>query len=238
MVFEHYLSAFFIVNVIILLYVLYYVLAYTKVHDWIFGSFATNRNKTVFHSIFFRLLGFFIFGLTSAFVFSNVYGVELDFLTIEPEDVPKIIKWTPILSLIAIAVAYLNVKNSKKTHYPQFKLNRWTASYKCLTYSTWTLYLIGYEFMFRGILLFGTVEELGYYPAIILNVVLYAFVHIHKGWKEVLGCFILGPILCVAALKTSSLVIPIVVHLSLCLANEFFSIRKENLKQKEISSYC
>ena len=237
MVFGQYLSAFFIVRVIILLYGLYYVLTYTKVHDWIFNSFATHRNRTVFHSIFFRLLGFVIFGLLSAFIFSKMYDAELDFLTIPPEDVKEIAGWTFVLSLIAILVAYVNVRNSEKTHYPQFKLDRWTFPYKCLTYSTWALYLIGYEFMFRGILLFGTVEELGYYPAIILNVVLYAFVHLHKGWKEVVGCFILGPILCVMALKTDCLVTPIFVHLSLCLSNEYFSIRKENLKQKEASSY-
>ena len=236
MVFGQYLSAFFIVRVIILLYGLYYVLAYTKVYDWISNSFTTNRNKTVFHSIFFRLLGFVIFGLISALIFYKMYDAELDFLTIPLKDVTEIIGWTLVLSLIAILVAYINVKNSEKTHYPQFKLDRWTLPYKCLTYSTWILYLIGYEFMFRGILLFGTIEELGYYPAIILNVVLYALVHIHKGWKEVLGCFILGPILCVMALKTDCLITPIVVHLSLCLSNEFFSIRKEKLKQKEIAS--
>ena len=235
MVFEQYLSALFIVNVIVLLYGLYYVLAYTKVYDLIFNAFATSRNRTVFHSIFFRLSGFVIFGLVSAFIFYEVYDAELDFLIIESEDVSKIAGWTPILCLIAITVAYINVRNSKKTHYPQFKLENWTLSYKFITYSTWVLYLAGYEFMFRGILLFGTVEELGYYPAIILNVTLYAVVHIHKGWKEVLGCFILGPILCITALKTNSLAIPIAVHLSLCLSNEFFSIRKENLKQKEIS---
>jgi len=236
MVFEQYLSAFFIINVIVLLYVLYYVLAYSKVYDWISNYFAMNRNRTVFHSIFFRLSGFVFFGIIPAIIFYKIYGTELDFLTIEPEYMSKIIWWTPVLSFIAIVVAYINVKSSKKTQYPQFKVDNWTLLYKGLTYSTWALYLIAYEFAFRGILLFGTIEELGYYPAIILNVVLYALVHIHKGWKEVLGCFILGPILCVTAIKTNCLVIPIIVHLSLCLSNEYFSIRKENLKQKEVSS--
>ena len=234
MVFGDYLSAFFIVTVIILIYGFYYVLAYTKVHDWIFDYFAKNTNKSVFHSVYFRSLGFVLFGVIPTGIFYIVYGAELDFLVVEPEYVSKIIAWTPFLCLIAITVAYLNVRMSQQTQYPQFKLENWTAFHKCLTYSTWALYLIGYEFLFRGILLFGTVEEMGLYPAIILNVVLYAFVHLHKGWKEVVGCFILGPILCVTALETNALITPICIHLSLCLANEFFSIRKERLKQVSV----
>jgi membrane protease YdiL (CAAX protease family) len=80
------------------------------------------------------------------------------------------------------------------------------------------------------------VEAMGYYPAIILNVFLYAFGHIPKGWKEVLGCILLGPVLCVLALKTQNIAIPILVHLALCLSNEFFSIRAEELAQKKSSA--
>ena len=226
MVFTEYLSDGYIISIVIAIYALYYAFAYTKMYDWIYRRIGISFNRTVFHAVFFRLAGFFFFGIVP-FILFRVYGAEFDFLIIEKEHLSNTLFWTAILSLVAITVAYINVKNSKQSIYPQFKIDKWTIPYKCLTYSTWILYLTGYEFMFRGLLLFGLVEEFGYYPSIILNVVLYAFVHIPKGLKEVIGCFILGPILCVVALYTDNVFAPIIIHLSLCLGNEYFSIRKQ-----------
>ena len=227
---EHYLSAGFIAAVVILLYALYYGIAYTRISVWIYRTFARTVNESVFHAVFFRLLGFVLFGLGSAFIFKAIYAAELDFLSLQINHFHRLLPWIFVLFLLTIIVPYFNVKNSKRSLYPQFKLTRWTASYKLLSYVTWTLYLMGYEFMFRGILLFGTIEEIGYYPAVILNVFLYAFVHIPKGKKEVLGCFILGPILCAVAVTTHNILIPTALHVSLCLWNEYFSIRRAEEK--------
>lgn len=236
MVFNHYLSAASITGIIILLYVIYYILAYSKLYDYIYTKFGVDANPTVFHSIFFRLSGFVLFGICAYLIFYNGYGVEFDFLRIPPQHIPEIVRWSITLGGSFMIIAYINVRNSKSSCYPQFKVDQWTLSHKFLTYATWILYIAAYEFMFRGILLFGTVEEIGYIPAIILNVFLYAFVHIPKGGKEVLGCVLLGPVLCILALKTNCIAIPVIVHISLCLSNEFFSIRTEELEQKRISS--
>jgi membrane protease YdiL (CAAX protease family) len=233
MVFEHYLSAFFIISIIVLLYGIYYILSYTKIQTWIYRNFAAQTNESIFHAVFFRMGGFCLFGITSAVIFKS-YDVEFDFLFVQSQYMLEIGLWSCFLTLFFILVAYINVKNSKQSHYPQFKIDNWTVSYKLLTYFSWILYLLGYEFMFRGILLFGIVEEVGYYPAIIFNVALYAFVHIPKGKKEVLGCLMLGPILCVLALKTNCILIPIIVHNALCLSNEYFSIRTLNPKKSII----
>ena len=236
MVLNHYTSATFIIGVIILLYTLYYLITYTKINRWIHQTLFRAVNKTVFHSVFFRLLGFTLFGLTTAFIFNVIYDAELDFMTMPIEAPNEVILMTVFLFFLAIIVPYLNVKNSKLHPYPQFKIKKWKKRHMLLSYITWALYIAGYEFMFRGVLLFGTFEEMGYYPAIILNVALYAFVHIPKGRKEVLGCFILGPILCFSALETHSLLIPVILHVTLCLSNEYFSIRREIIKSRKKSA--
>ncbi len=236
MVFEHYLSAAFITSIVILLYTIYHIIVYTKVGDWVYRKFAGRINESVFRAVFFRLSGFVLFGLVTAFVFSKIYGAELDFLTVQSHYFDGVILLSFALALLTITITYINVKNCKQNPYPQFKIDNWTNPYKFLSYITWILYLIGYEFMFRGVLLFGTIEEIGYYPAIILNVGLYAFVHIPKGKKEVLGCFIMGPILCILAIKTYSILLPVILHLSLCLSNEYFSIRTEIFNRRRVSS--
>jgi membrane protease YdiL (CAAX protease family) len=228
MVFTEYLSNGYIISIVIAIYAFYYVLAYTKIYDRIYSYFGISFNQTVFHATFFRLAGFFCFGVIPFFLFSR-HGVEYDFLDIEKGLLDDTLFWTALCSAIAITAGFVNVKISKTSIYPQFKIERWTLPYKLLTYSTWILYLTGYEFMFRGLLLFGIVDEFGYLPSIILNVVLYAFVHIPKGMKEALGCFILGPILCVVALRTETIIAPTLIHISLCLSNEYFSIRKQKM---------
>jgi len=234
MMLEQYLSAVWVTITVILLYALYYGVAYTKIYRWIYRTFAVKVNESVFHAVFFRLAGFVIFGLLSALIFRIIFKMDFDFLSLKVLkylNLRVVIPWFFALLSLAIIIPYINVKKSKQTQYPQFKIDNWTNSYKWLSYITWTLYLIGYEFMFRGILLFGTVTEFGCYFAVILNVILYAIAHIPKGKKEVLGCFILGPILCVAVLVTHNILIPIVLHVSVCLCNEYFSIRKEVVKK-------
>jgi len=226
MALEHHVSAILVTAIVIALYGLYYGIVYTRVSRWIYRRFASKLNETVFHAVFFRLSGFVIFGLGSALIFHSILGAKFDFLSLQTAHFQQILPYSIGLFLIAILIPYINVRKSKQSQYPQFKIEKWTNSYKWLSYITWTLYLMGYEFMFRGVLLFGTVEEFGCYLAVILNVVLYAFVHIPKGKKEVLGCFILGPILCVVALMTHNILIPTILHISVCLCNEYFSIRK------------
>ncbi|MDR2408935.1 MAG: CPBP family intramembrane metalloprotease [Bacteroidales bacterium] len=233
---EHYLSAVIITVIIVLLYVLYYITVYTKVQHWIYRTFAHIVNETVFRAVFSRLSGFILFGLVTVLIFKQVYGTEFNFLSMPEEHFSEICIWCFVLTLFVIFIAYLNVKKSKENPYPQFKIDKWTNSYKLLSYISWIFYLSGYEFMFRGVLLFGTVDKIGYYPATILNVVLYALVHIPKGKKEVLGCFLMGPILCLLAIRTQSIVIPIIVHIALCLSNEYFSIQTVILNQKKINS--
>jgi membrane protease YdiL (CAAX protease family) len=88
----------------------------------------------------------------------------------------------------------------------------------------WTLYLIGYEFLFRGILLFPLVSEIGVWPAIAINTAMYSATHIPKGLNEAVGAVPLGIVLCLLTLMTGTLWIAIVVHIVMAWANSFSSV--------------
>lgn len=90
---------------------------------------------------------------------------------------------------------------------------------------TWIAYLFGYELMFRGLLLFTTVEFMGAWPAIILNTALYALVHIPKNLEETIGAVPLGLLLCLITLSTGTFWVAFGVHVCLALSNFFFSLR-------------
>jgi membrane protease YdiL (CAAX protease family) len=89
----------------------------------------------------------------------------------------------------------------------------------------WILYLFGYEFMFRGVLLFPLAGELGVWPAIAVNTALYSVSHVPKGLSEAAGAIILGLILCVLTLASGTIWIAFFTHVALALTNSFTAMK-------------
>ncbi len=84
-----------------------------------------------------------------------------------------------------------------------------------------TLFLIVYEFFFRGALLFVMIEDLGLITAVIVNLILYVLMH----WfdkRERYGSVIIGIILCGASIYYQSAWPAVLIHLSLALSHELF----------------
>jgi membrane protease YdiL (CAAX protease family) len=82
-----------------------------------------------------------------------------------------------------------------------------------------TLFLIVYEFFFRGVALFIMAEDLGLAIAVIINLILYTLAH----WfdkKERYGSVLMGIILCSASIFYHSVWPAIIIHLSLALSHE------------------
>ena len=89
---------------------------------------------------------------------------------------------------------------------------------------TLVLYTLAYEIMFRGYLLFSCEKEMGAVLAIVINTSIYALVHIPKGWKETVGAFPMGIVLCWLTLETGNIWIAVIVHIALALSSEWLSI--------------
>lgn len=131
-----------------------------------------------------------------------------------------------IIGLVAIVIP-LNFWNAKKADnlavYPQIRLSVWTKKIFFQEYSSWIAYLLAYELLFRGFLLFATYRVAGAWVAIWLNVAIYAIAHIPKGQKEAVGAIPLGLLLSYLTLKTGDIWIALIVHIALALSNSFFS---------------
>jgi len=81
----------------------------------------------------------------------------------------------------------------------------------------WTGYLAAYEFMLRGLLFFPLLSHVGRLPAVAINIVLYAALHIKKGRLETAGALPFGALLCVVTLLTHSIWPAFLIHLNLAL---------------------
>lgn len=81
------------------------------------------------------------------------------------------------------------------------------------------LFLIVYEFFFRGALFFVMMEDFGVITAIIVNIILYVMVHWFNK-EERYGSVLMGGILCGVTLYYQSVWPAVIIHLSLALSNE------------------
>lgn len=134
--------------------------------------------------------------------------------------------WIGALSCLIIPMNFFNARKAKNlAFYPNVREKEWTKGMVAHNAFTWIAYLFGYELMFRGFLLFATVEFMGAWPAIILNTALYALVHVPKNLEETIGAVPLGLLLCLITLSTGTFWVAFGVHICLALSNFFFSLR-------------
>jgi membrane protease YdiL (CAAX protease family) len=129
-----------------------------------------------------------------------------------------------ILLLIPLLAGKQASSASNLATYPQIRIPRWNLGILLLSAASWLTYLVAYEFLFRGFLLFSTLENTGVVPAVALNCLLYAAAHYYKGWTETLGSIPVGVFLCYLTIVTGSIWPAILVHSAMALSNEWCSL--------------
>ena len=87
------------------------------------------------------------------------------------------------------------------------------------------IFLICYEWFFRGLLLTSFSLWLGIGWAIIINISLYTLIHIHKTRKEIIGCIPFGLLMCVFTVWWQSIWPAIIFHLQLAIIHEWSSLQ-------------
>ena len=95
------------------------------------------------------------------------------------------------------------------------------------------VFLIVYEWFFRGLLLIIISAWVGIEGGIIINVVLYTIMHNHKSKKEMIGCIPLGLLLCVFTIWWQSIWPAIIFHLEIAIINEWPPLQQIISPQKQ-----
>jgi membrane protease YdiL (CAAX protease family) len=188
-----------------------------------------HDKASVLHITFNRIFGFFMLGFIPGIIcliFLKGYSLKDYGLTWIRETTLFSAVWILGLSLLVIFLSYKSAgKPENLAHYPQIRAKVWTQKTVMINAGGWALYLLGYEFMFRGILLFPLADHLGIWPAIAVNTALYSATHIPKGFTEALGAIPLGLVLCLLTLSSGTIWIAFFVHLTMALTNSFASLK-------------
>ena len=198
-----------------------------------------DHDQASFKHIFFtKYFGFISMGILPT-IFCLVFLPELTLadlgLTFIYKTAQFSIFWILGLSILIIPLVYFSAKKPKNLlNYPQIRAKVWTKKMIFINALGWFLYLFGYEFLFRGILLIPLIEPLGMWPAIAINIALYSATHIPKGLDETVGAIPLGFVLCLLTISSGTIWIAFIVHVVMAWTNTFTALKfhpEMNLKK-------
>lgn len=185
-----------------------------------------EKNRTVFGIMRQRLLGVLFFGFVTVFIIGLIFRYSpADFGAGFIFDRPPPWWIYPFLLLIPVSAYFAASSQSNLSVYPQIRIRTWTAGILILNTISWILYLIAYEFLFRGFLLTASLAVMTTWQAITLNCLLYALAHLYKGRLETLGAIPVGILLCYLTLLTGNIWCAVVIHSVMALSNDWFSLR-------------
>jgi membrane protease YdiL (CAAX protease family) len=186
-------------------------------------------SASVRHIFFTNYFGFLTMGIFPAivclFVFPEISLAEYG-LTFIPETVFFTLIWTIGLSAVMIPLAYFSARKPENLiKYPQIRAKVWTKKILVINLAGWFIYLLGYEFLFRGVLLFSLAATLGVWPAIAVNIALYSATHIPKGLTETIGAIPLGLVFCTLTLASGTIWIAFFVHVVMAWTNSLVALK-------------
>jgi membrane protease YdiL (CAAX protease family) len=210
----------------VLAYLAYWYLSQAKFILKIIEERSTQKSYLLKKVLWQRLSGVFFLGILPGSVLLIFLPFTLKELGLFYQISNETILLTIILIVIVVIInsfAASNPENLK--NYPQIRIPGWNLSIVFINMISWSLYLMAYEFLFRGILLFGLIKPFGIWPAIAINVALYSLVHFPKGIRETLGAIPLGFVLSILTVQTGTIWIAIIVHIGMALSNDYFSFK-------------
>jgi membrane protease YdiL (CAAX protease family) len=218
------LSVFCLVTIIIvcLLFLLNHYLSVEKLFRWFSHGSHPDR---AFLFLAVRIKGFVLFGAVPFLLVAALKGSETaeTFITSGTSGdywyIPVVL--FPVISLLAFM---FSAKKSVKESFPRADKRKWPAGYWIILVTGWIIYILGYEFLLRGILWLMCLRAFGFWVAIVVNIIIYAIVHLDQGLAMSLGAIPLGILLCIITYLTGSFLFAFMIHAWMAVNYQAFLI--------------
>ena len=176
--------------------------------------------------VFQRLAGVVCLGLFPGLLVLSLSFWRFSDLGLGLNSSKTVLIWTIGLGISVLGISYFfSGKPENFKIYPQIRENPWTTRTVVFNAGSWLAYLVAYEFLFRGLVLFTLYSALGLWPAIVITTCLYVLVHIPKGLKEAIGAIPFGVVLGLITIEAGSIWPAVFIHVILALSNDHFALR-------------
>lgn len=167
-----------------------------------------------------RVSGGALLGLGSSALLAAT-GADLATSGLGLGDVRRALAQAAIGAAVLVPALYVLARAGRLgPEYPEIR--RAPLAYGALA---WTAYLIGYEALFRGLLVFPPAHRFGPWPALAIQTALYAYAHLPKHAGETAATLAIGLIFGWMALETGTILTPLLVHIAVAVSAESFTRR-------------
>jgi len=190
-----------------------------------FGHLSSHYYFDLYHYVYQFLATFVLFFLFPLAIVKLVFKEKLDNYGLTLGDKKYGFKFTIItIPLIVTPIIILGSQMPQvRMEYPLSKLVQDNPSVFLLYELSYILlYYVGWEFFFRGYMLFGLREKFGDTYAILFQVIPSALLHFNKPEAEFAGSIFLGIVLGYLALRTRSILYPIIIHSYIGVSTDLF----------------
>jgi len=218
--------AFLAIFTTLLMFLLYYYTAKQRILRNLFV-------KPLFPSLSGESIEFFSYKLTGI-LFTGIvpFIIFLLIVRVPPSRIGLVIGRTfqfwylLIILIIVTAIVSFQLSKSRKVQErsPELKIRDWYPRHIILSVSAWLFYILGYEFLFRGVLWFLCSEAFGFWPALAINLSLYSMVHLPQGKLMAIGTLPVGIILCLLSQLTGSFIPAFLIHSLIAVFTDLFSL--------------
>ncbi|MCJ7820950.1 MAG: CPBP family intramembrane metalloprotease [Bacteroidales bacterium] len=204
-------------------YMLYWFISQSGRVRSFFYQRSEHDSAAVKHFFFVKMLGFVLLGFIPLVLFLILlpeYSIASLGLTVKSENISFSV-WSALgLMVLAVISGWLAARKARNfDRFPQIRAKDWTNTTLIVYIAGWAFYLLGYEVLFRGILLMPLADHLGIWPAIAINIALYSAAHLPQGPIEAWGAAPVGLILCLVTLASGTIWVAFFVHLTMALTN-------------------
>lgn len=175
-----------------------------------------------------HILGIVLFGIV-------FYAILPGFrFLIKDVEIPRLFLLLLFLSTFFLS-AYISRVSVKNQLSKIVNLSSYDLSNAWLYFTIRFVFLLCYEFFFRGILFYKFLEFNSLFVAIFYTTILYVLIHIFDSRKEIFGAIPFGIVLCLFAYYTNSIWYVFFIHLALSAVYEISMFYHLTLKNKFVS---
>ncbi len=167
---------------------------------------------------------FLTFLLPSILIIKFVFKEKISDYGLKPGNWRIGIKFTFIFLLIMFPIIWLASASSEFSQkYPHLSSAKDSWNIFLIYESGMFIYMIGWEFIWRGFMLFGLEKKFGYY-AVLIQMIPFVILHNGKPFLETLGAIPGGIALGLLALRTRSIYYCVAVHIGVMYSIDLLSV--------------
>jgi len=189
----------------------------------LFAAFRGPWSPDVYATLYEFLAAFLLMFGVPALVSRFGLGRPLRDSGLELGDIHRGLRMVAVLLPFALLTAYLAAKDpSIRAAYPLAKGAVSRLGLFILVEACYLIFYLGWEFFFRGFMLFGLQRHYGSLVAILIQVIPSTLVHIGKPYSENLAAIAAGFILGYVAIRTRSIFYPMLLHAVVGIGTDLF----------------